>query len=216
MTGPIITPGDAANAGDISQTFAGSPLGTGVTGGVYVAKFGTPVPAGATRFDDLDETLFKNVGFVSEDGITGTEDRSTTDITAWGGEIVAVLQESFSVSWQFKLLQFMNETAARLAYGDANVEFTAADDQHGNWLAIKQNAKLLPKQVIVVDSFYGDDLKRMRMVAPIAQVTEKGDFNVVHNDLTGHDLTVRLFPDKQGNSAYIYTDDGLAVPLSGS
>lgn len=214
----MTTPGPGGAAGDITQLFSGSPTLPNVTGGVFIGPPGIDLPPAADPFiapEDHDPRL-KNVGYVSEDGVTGTEDRSTNEITAWGGDIIAFLQESFSVEWAMKLLQIMNPDIARLAYGDDNVAVTEATSAHGNLLAIKVNKNLLPKKTVWVDSFYadGEQVKKMRWVATLAQVTEKGDFQTVHTDIAGHDLTLKLLPDAQGCNAYIYLDDGQVVALT--
>lgn len=217
MTSPI-EPGPGGGAGDINQLFAGSPTLPNVTGGVFIGPLGLELPPAADPFIDATthSNALKNVGYVSEDGVTGSEDRSINEVAAWGGEIIAYLQESFSVEWSMKLLQIMNPDIARLAYGDDNVAVTEATEAHGNLLAIKINKNMLPKKTVWVDSFYadGDKVKRMRWVAPIAQVSEKGDFQTVHTDITGHELTLKLLPDAQGNNAYIYLDDGQVVALT--
>lgn len=217
MTGPIVA-GPGGAAGDIKELFSGSPTAPGITGGVFIGKPGIALPPADDIFIPATEHSpdLKNVGFVSEDGVTGTEDRSINEIAAWGGDIVAFLQESFSVSWQMVLLQIMNRDIAKLAYGDDNVAYTQATQAHGNWLAIKVNKLMLPKKTVWIDSFYSDGsegLKAMRWVAPLAQVSEKGDFKTAHSELSGHDLTLKLLPDAQGNNAYIYLDDGQVVPL---
>lgn len=218
MTTPI-EPGPGGGAGNIKELFSGSPTLPNVTGGVHIGPLGLALPPAADPFVDAADhsTQLKNVGYVSEDGVTGSEDRSINEIAAWGGEIIAYLQESFSVEWQLKLLQIMNPEIAKLAYGDDNVAVTAATEAHGNLLAIKVNKNLLPKKTVWVDSFYADGspgLKRMRWVAPLAQVSEKGDFQTVHTDITGHELTLKLLPDEHGNNAYIYLDDGQVIALT--
>ncbi len=219
MSAPI-QPGLGGSAGEIKELFSGSPTTPDVTGGVFIGPPGVVLPPANDIFvpaAEHDPRLI-NVGYVSEDGVTGSEDRSINEIKAWGGDIVAFLQDSFSVSWQFVLLQIMNREIAKLVYGDDNVAYTAATQAHGNWLSIKVNKTLLPKKTVWVDSFYSDGsegLKAMRWVAPLAQVSEKGDFKTVHSDLSGHDLTLKLLPDAQGNNAYIFLDDGQVIPLAG-
>lgn len=148
MTGPIVA-GPGGAAGDIKELFSGSPTAPGITGGVFIGKPGIALPPADDIFIPATEHSpdLKNVGFVSEDGVTGTEDRSINEIAAWGGDIVAFLQESFSVSWQMVLLQIMNREIAKLAYGDDNVAYTQATQAHGNWLAIKVNKLMLPKRL---------------------------------------------------------------------
>lgn len=60
-------------AGKVQELFAGSPIGVNVYGGIYFLPLGTPIPTDAVTALDADAV---HLGFVSEDGITITTDRS--------------------------------------------------------------------------------------------------------------------------------------------
>lgn len=192
------------SAGKVSEIFAGSPIGVNVYGGIYFLPLGTPIPTDAVAALDEDAV---HLGFVSEDGITITTDRSGDPTIAWGGDKIAYLQSSFGISWGVKLLQFFNPDVARFAYGDANVAEIAASATHGKQMVIKQNARPLDFGCFVIDSFYG--IKKVREVAPFAKPTELGDTVLVHTELSALEATIELFPDDNGNAAYRYTDDGM-------
>jgi hypothetical protein len=192
------------SAGKVQELFAGSPSGVNVYGGLYFLPLGTPIPTDATTALDEDAV---HCGFVSEDGITITTDRSGDPTIAWGGDKVAYLQSSFGISWKLKFLQFFNADVARLAYGDANVAEIAASASHGKQMVIKQNSRPLDFGTFVIDSFYG--IKKVREVAPYAQPSEIGDLMLVHSELSAIETTIELYPDDDGNSAYRYTDDGI-------
>lgn len=191
-------------AGKVQELFAGSPIGVNVYGGIYYLPLDAEIPTDATTALP-DEAV--HLGFVSEDGITITTDRSGDPTIAWGGDKVAYLQSSFGISWNLKLLQFFNVEVARFAYGNANVAEIAATATHGKQLVIKQNSQLLDMGCFVIDSFYG--VKKVREVAPYARPTELGDLTLVHTELSAIEGTIELFPDNDGNAAYRYTDDGV-------
>ena len=194
------------SAGKVQELFAGSPIGVNVYGGIYFLPLGAPIPTDATTALDASAV---HLGFVSEDGITITTDRSGDPTIAWGGDKVAYLQSSFGISWNLKLLQFFNPDVARFAYGNANVAEIAANSVHGKQLVIKQNSQMLDLGCFVIDSFYGQ--KKVREVAPYARPTELGDLTLVHTELSAIEGTIELFPDDDGNAAYRYTDDGAKV-----
>lgn len=202
MSSPINT-----SAGKVSELFAGSPSGINVYGGIYFLPLGTPIPTDAVTALDEDAV---HLGFVSEDGITITTDRSGDPTIAWGGDKVAYLQSSFGISWKLKFLQFFNADVARLAYGEANVAEIAASATHGKQMVIKQNSQPLDFGCFVIDSFYGK--KKVREVAPYAQPSELGDLTLVHSELSAIEATIELYPDDDGNSGYRYTDDGIKTP----
>ena len=61
-----------------------------VTGGVYVGAIGTATPANATA--PVDAKL-KDLGYISEDGVTQSIDSDTSEIKAWqNGDVVRVIQ----------------------------------------------------------------------------------------------------------------------------
>ena len=72
-----------------------------------------------------------HLGFVAEDGIDESEDRPTTKIFAWGGDIVAAPQDSYSLTEVFTLYEFLLPEVAKAAYGDDNVTVTAATASAG-------------------------------------------------------------------------------------
>lgn len=192
------------SAGKVAEIFAGSPVGVNVYGGIYFLPLGTAIPTDAVTA--LDEDAI-HLGFVSEDGITITTDRSGDPTLAWGGDKIAYLQSSFGISWGVKLLQFFNPDVARFAYGNGNVAELAASATHGKQMVIKQNSQPLDMGCFVIDSFYG--VKKVREVAPYARPTELGDLVLVHTELSALDGTIELFPDEDNNAAYRYTDDGI-------
>jgi hypothetical protein len=65
------------NWGDVTKVFAASPSDLTTVGGLYVAPFGTVLP------DDVDAPLdaaFKNLGYISADGVSITIDSATNPI----------------------------------------------------------------------------------------------------------------------------------------
>ncbi|WP_051432618.1 hypothetical protein [Promicromonospora kroppenstedtii] len=99
---------------------AGKPL---ATGGVRIGPLGATAPTDATTALDA---AFVSAGYVGEDGLTETTDRSTEKVKAWGGDIVKVLQTDFSVSYSFTFLETLNTDVLKAVYGDDNVTVTAA------------------------------------------------------------------------------------------
>lgn len=58
-------------------------------GAIYSAPLGTELPKDAKS--ELN-TKFKNLGYVSEDGVVNEDTRSSENIKAWGGDIVGAVQ----------------------------------------------------------------------------------------------------------------------------
>ena len=102
-------PNDATSVG------VGKPK---VTGAIFVAPVGTPLPTDATTA--LNEA-FECIGYVSEDGVTIEEERDTEDMVAWGGDTVYTSQTTYSETFSFTPIE-VNPVVAKMEYGDANVE----------------------------------------------------------------------------------------------
>ena len=74
-------------AGTATNVTAGKPK---TAGAVFCAPVGTTLPTDAVTA--LANT-FKDLGFVSEDGVTRSISKSTTNIKEWGGGVVLITQD---------------------------------------------------------------------------------------------------------------------------
>lgn len=180
---------------------AGKPL---ATGGVLVAPLGTAAP---TDSSTALNASYKALGYVGEDGLTETTDRSTDKVKAWGGDVVKVLQTDYAVSFSFTLLETLNSDVLKAVYGTNNVTTTASTASAGTKNAVKLNSDTLPTQSFVFEVKDGN--ARIRIYVPKGQITETGE--VVYNDgeVVGHAVTVEAFYDSTlGANAVKYMDDG--------
>lgn len=184
-----------------SDVLVASPV-TG-TGGILSAPLGT-TPALPTDTTTAT-TGFSPLGYVGEDGVTMSENRSVEKIRAWGGDTVRVVQNEHDVTFSLSLLETTEVTMKEL-HGDGAVSATAATETAGNLLAVQIKSDPLPHKKYVIDIKDGD--KRVRIVIPDGQITEVGDTQFVHTTATAHELTIEAFPDEDGVKAYIYSDDG--------
>lgn len=179
------------------------------TGGILAGPLGTALPT------DSSTTLnvaFVAHGYVGEDGLSMTTNRSTEKIRAWGGDAVRTVQTEHDVTFAFTFLETTAVTA-KAVFGDGNVTATAATQSKGNLLAVELNSDSLPQKVWVFDMKDGD--KKVRVVVPNGQITEVGETQFVHSNATAWEVTLEAFPDANGNKAYLYSDDGRTLPAGG-
>lgn len=165
-------------------------------GAIYAAPIGTALPTDATT--NLN-TAFKQLGYVSEDGLTNATEMEVESIRAWGGDTVLITQTSKEDTFQFTLIEMLNVDVLKLVYGSGNV--TGATLADG--ITVQANAKDLDDWCVVIDMVLrGGVLKRI--VIPIAKVTEVGEISYADNDAVGYETTLTCQPDASENTHYEY------------
>lgn len=189
--------------GDVSKVFAASPSDLATVGGLYVAPFGTTLP---TDVDDPLDAAFKNLGYISADGVSLTVDSSTNPIEVWGGDEIGTLRDTYSIELSAQLFQVLSPEVNAALFGTDNVSTAAATASAGNRMRVLLNSKLPPRCSLVVDSFYEN--KALRHVAQIAQLSDLGDITLVHNEPMTLEVTFKILRGTDGNHLTQYSDDG--------
>ena len=182
-----------------SNVVAGVPL---ATGGILIGALTAAAPT--TAVSTL--TGFTAAGYIGEDGVTETNERSTDRIRAWGGDTVKVVQTEHNVSYQFTFLETLNADVLKAVYGDANVTTTAATASTGTLHKVLVNSSTLPHRSYVFELKDGD--AKIRIYVPDGQITEVGDITYSDSEVIGYQVTVEAFADELGNKAYKFLDDG--------
>lgn len=189
-------------ANNSANVLAGKPL---ATGGVLVAPTGTAAPTNVTT---ALNAAFKALGYVGEDGLTESAERSTDKVKAWGGDVVKVLQTDYAVTYSFTLIETLNADVLKTVHGEDNVTTTAATVSSGTLHAVKLNSDTLPRQAFVFEVKDGD--ARIRIYVPQGQVTEVGEVTYNDEGVIAYEVTVEAFRDATlGAQAIKYIDDGV-------
>jgi hypothetical protein len=178
---------------------AGVPL---ATGGILIGD----VTAAAPTTANATLTGFSAAGYIGEDGVTETNERSTDRIRAWGGDTVKVVQTEHNVSYQFTFLETLNADVLKAVYGQDNVTTTAATVSTGTLHEVQINAETLPHKSYVFEVKDGD--AKIRIYVPDGQITEVGDVTYSDSEVIGYQVTVECYADELGNKAYKFLDDG--------
>jgi hypothetical protein len=186
---------------NVRQIIAANPL---ITGGFYSAPLGTTLPTDSTT--PLPGPYIP-LGYIGDNGITQTSQRQITDVNAWGGDLVATLQDRFDVTLKMDFLQALDVDVKRAVFHTDNVTVTPATTTTGTELQVLHNSKLLETRVWVVDSYY--DLATMRLGIPVGRIVEVGDIHYTHKELTAYNATLKAFPDTAGNCVYEFDNDGV-------
>ena len=178
---------------------AGVPL---ATGGVLLGGTGSISPTDATS----PLVGYNAAGYIGEDGVTETNERSTDRIRAWGGSTVKVVQTEHNVTYKFTFLETLNGDVLKAVYGEDNVTTTAATVSKGTLHAVKVTGATLPHMPFAFEVKDGD--AKIRIDVPDGQITEVGDITYSDSEVIGYEVTVEAFEDEFGVKAYKYMDDG--------
>ena len=190
-------------ANNASNVVAGSPL---ATGGVLIGALTAAAPTTATSA----LTGFNAGGYIGEDGVTETNERSTDRIRAWGGDTVKVVQTEHNVSYQFTFLETLNADVLKAVYGEDNVTTTAATASTGTLHEVAINGSTLPHKSYVFEVKDGN--AKIRIYVPDGQITEVGEITYSDSEVVGYEVTVEAFADDLGNKAYKFLDNGIFAP----
>lgn len=188
-------------ANNVRNVVAGKPL---AAGGVYRGPLGTPLPTDETSTLDTD---LVPAGYIGEDGLTETQDRSTDKVRAWGGDTVKVLQTEFGLTYTFTFIESVKGSVLEAVYGAGNVTSTAATASEGAKHAVVVTSDQLPHEVYVFE--VRDGAARIRIVVPDGQITEVGDITYSDGEVIGYEVTVEAFTNASiGGQAVKYINDG--------
>jgi len=172
-----------------------------VTGAVYNAPLATPLPS--TAIVALNAAfLAREIGYLTEDGITQAINEDSSDIKAWqNADIVRKIRTSQDLTYAFAMLEtspltletyYGNYTAATADSGVAQI--TGAALGHKAWVL----------HVI-------DGLARIRLVVPDGEITERGETVMVNGEALSYPITITAYPDASGVKAYVYLDTDVTV-----
>ena len=165
-----------------------------VGGAVFRAPLGTTLPINANT--ELSNA-FLNLGYCSEDGLVNSNSPESSEIRAWGGDVVYVYQENRTDTMGFTLIEVTRVDVLKAVYGDDNV---TGDLSTG--LTVKANSTEPDEAVYVFDTIIHNVLRRI--VVPRGKLSELGDISYTDTDAVGYEMTITCLPDEEGNTHYEY------------
>lgn len=175
-----------------SNVTAGKPK---IGGAVSVAATTATLPTDASTALDA---AFKNLGYISEDGMTQAITRDSENVKAWGGDTVMTLQTDFNETFTFNLIEALSVDVRKAVYGDSNVTGALSTG-----ITTTVNSTELAEHAWVIDLVYNGALSRI--VIPNGKVSEIGDITYADGEPVGYELTITALPDSSGNCSYEYT-----------
>lgn len=150
---------------------------------------------------DAKEALdpaFKSLGYCSDSGLVNSNAISTSQVKAWGGDVVLEPQTDKTDKFKFVMIEALNPEVLKSVYGDKNV---SGDLKSG--ITIKVNSDEQEECAWVVDMIMkGGVLKRI--VIPRGKVISVGDVTYVDGGAVGYETEISATPDEEGQTHYEY------------
>lgn len=125
-------------------------------------------------------------GFIGEDGLTKTVDRSTEKIKDWNKDTVIVLETDHSVVVKFTFLEAANANVLKAVYGADNVKI------EGKNITVVDAAGELP-HFSFVGELNGGEGKKGRIFVPDGQVTNVADITFKKDDVIKYEVEIECF-----------------------
>lgn len=182
-----------SNTNNANNVTAGKPK---IGGAIYRAPKGTTLPTDATSALAAE---FKCLGYCSEDGLSNGNDRSNSNVAAWGGDVVLNMTNAGSDTFTLTLIETLNEEVLKTVYGSDNVT-TALE---GKDITVAVNGGSDEESVYVFELILKDGALK-RIVVPCASVTALGEIKYIDTDAVGYNITLTAVNDSKGNSHYEY------------
>ena len=124
---------------DASKTSVGKPK---IIGAASWAPLGTALPTDAKT---ALSSAYKGLGYISSDGMSNDGSRETTELKAWGGDVVQTPQTSKKDQFTTKFVEVRNKDMLEVVKGSGNIS------ESGGMITIRENSDELDHVVLIYD-----------------------------------------------------------------
>lgn len=174
----------------------------GVDGVVSSAPLGTAAP---TAVDSALNVAFKDLGYVSEDGVTEANTQTAEKVRAWQrNAVVRTLVTEGETTYQLTLIQTNADTLAEY-YG---LESADIDTDEGSFVTSPGAER--PHRSYVIDVIDGDEL--IRKYIKDGQITEVGDQVYQNGAPIGYEVTITAYDDADLGGSVKHFFSALVTP----
>lgn len=183
----------------VANIGVGAPL---ATGGISIFQAGASTPTDVTPLAPPGAT---RMGYVADDGLRPSGERTSTPIYDWAGDLIYSPQENHSSQFQFKLYSSFDADVLAEVFGTENVTTI------GDLIVVRETGSPLGIHPWMFDM--RDGKKRVRIVADEAQVTNVVEGPFVRNGLQSFDVTLTCYKDANGDKARRYYNKNTALSV---
>ncbi|WP_300345500.1 hypothetical protein [Nesterenkonia sp.] len=175
-----------------------------VVGYAYAMPTTANLPTDTTT--ELD-TSAEDLGFVSEDGLTISTDRTVETIRDWNLDDVRALLTEHSATVGFTLISW-TVPALKAYFGAENVTETDTE------IVVRINASAIGDRAWVFN-LKDLDVKR-RVVIPRGALASQGEITLMKGEQTPLEIELTPLADPSGEKIYIYTQKPAGAVASGT
>lgn len=154
-----------------------------ITGAIFRAPLGTPLPTGPT---DVLDPAFLELGYVSDDGLTNNNSADNETIHAWGGAPVLNVPGDKTDEFTYKLIEALNPNVLGTVYGDDNVDV----DMAAGIIHVIATTEEMQEQVYVIDTILKGGALR-RILIPQGALGEVGEIVYKDDEPIGYEITIQ-------------------------
>lgn len=162
-------------------------IDAGANGLAAVAPTGTAAPTDPTT---ALNAAFKDLGFISEDGLTEAVNQSTNEVKAWDGTVVRKLTTGQEKTFKIKFLE-SNGNVLDLYYSKPTIAFAT-----GVTTMTVKPASSRDLRAFVFDVIDGS--KHKRIWIPNGEVTDRGEIGYKNGEPSSYEVTITAYPDSNG------------------
>lgn len=167
----------------------------GATGVWNVGLLGTTAPVGFSALG----TGWKDLGYISQDGMTAAVDEERQSWTPWGG--LSPIRTQVTSSTKTYAITAWESNATVLSLYHKIPEATFTPDVDGVISFAESDRPTPDRRAFCFDVLDGAS-NQIRIYIPLGEVTERGDVVYKSDDLIGYPLTVTAYPGADGNSVF--------------
>lgn len=165
----------------------------GVVGYAYTYPVGEVAPTSTTA---ARPTGSEDLGYVSQDGLSITIDRSSENIMDWNLDAVRKLLTEHSATITFTIISW-TLPGLKAYFGSENVTETADE------IIVKVNSKSIGDRGWIFNLKDGD--RKRRVVIPVGSLASQGEITFVKGEQTPLEIELEALVDSFGEKIYIYT-----------